>query len=342
MRAVEPSDQVVEGGESFLSWQDVVRTYEPIYVGYTFDEDDQAFLDFSLSVITSASILFPWESWNPSNKFPTPGGHYDEPKLFKYQPRLYLAFSGRAGQYLGTRESSPVVGKRFNPVGIMRWWTRGGDLTTNESGGLSLHDYFELSYGHESNGQRIGDIENPQSPEEENLGRTRFEALQREYALVDGDASIARDELSRGWDYLGVRWAKSWKLKEGRTLFLRLDGRYYLEDGILQNGAEEYNLWEGDDYWLAEYDGDITRSKVDGIRASIRLQSETLNWFFQANELQIDLATGYEDFLERVTARIELGFKYTSLWYRYGYNSDLVNYYRKDSSFGVAIKIRRF
>lgn len=323
------------------SWKDVVRTYEPIYVGYTFDKDDQAYLDFSLSIITPASIVFPWESWNPSNKFPVEGEAYDKPDMFPYQPRLYLAFSGRAGQYMGTRESSPVVGKRFNPILSARWWQKRRDFTSDDDAGYSLHDYFELSYGHESNGQRIGDLTDPQTPEEANLGRTRFEALQREYLLVDGDASIARDELSRGWDYLGARWASSWKLDTGRV-FLTLDGRYYLKDGILQDGAEEYNLWENDGDWLARYDGEIRRNKVDGLRATVRYQSESLDWFFDANEILLELRTGYNDPFERITARVELGFKYTSFWYRYGYNSDLVDYYRKDRSWGVAIKIRAF
>ncbi|MDQ8184841.1 hypothetical protein [Pelagicoccus sp. SDUM812002] len=324
------------------SWKDVVRTYEPLYVGYTFDEDDQAYLDFSLSVITPASIVFPWESWNPSNKFPVEGQDYDKPDLFPYQPRLYLAFSGRAGQYMGTRESSPVVGKRFNPLLSARWWHKRRDLTSSRRDpGYSLHDYFEISYGHESNGQRIGDLTDPQTPEEEALGRNRFEALQAEYQLVDGDASIARDQLSRGWDYLGARWASSWKIDTGR-LFFMFDGRYYLEEGMLQDGAEEYNIWENDDEWLARYDEEIRRAKVDGLRASVRYQSKSLDWFFDANEIMLELRTGYNDPFERITARLELGFKYTSLWYRYGYNSDLVDYYRKDSSWGLAIKIRSF
>lgn len=321
-------------------WKEVVRTYEPIYVGYTFDQDDQAYMDFSLSVITPASILFPWESWNPRNKFPGTED-YEAPKMFPYQPRLYLAFSGRAGQYIKTRESSPVVGKRFNPLLSMRWWQKERDLTSNEEGELGLHDYFELAYGHESNGQRIGDLENPRTPEEENLGRVRFEALQREYEIVDGDPSIARDEISRGWDYLGARWASSWKLDTGR-LFLILDGRYYLDDGIMQGKSEEYNVWENDGDWLARYDGKISRDKVDGLRASVRYQSNSLNWLLDANEVMLEVRTGYNGPFERMTARLELGFKYTSLWYRYGYNSDLVDYYHKDSSWGLAIKIREF
>lgn len=321
-------------------WKDVVRTYEPIYVGYTFDEDDQAFMDFSLSVVTPASILLPWESWNPRNKFPDTAA-YTEPH-YKWQPRMYIAFSGRGGQYIGTRESSPVVGKRFNPLFCLRWWQNEHDFRADRGEGRKgMHDYFELSYGHESNGQRIGDIENPQTEEEASLGRTRYEALRREYEIVDGDPEIARDELSRGWDYLGARWASSWKYDTHRLLVL-LDGRYFLSDGILQGRSEEYNLWENDGDWLERYDGKIKRAKVDGLRASFRYQSKSLSWLFDANEASVELITGYENPFERITVKAEIGFKYTSLWYRNGYNSDLVNYYHKDESWGLAVKIRQF
>lgn len=325
-------------------WENIIQPYEPIYVGYTFDEDDQAYLDFSLSIMTPISVLFPTEDWNPSAKIPGGNRNYStadmiDPRL----PRVYFAFSGRAGQYIGTRDSSPVVGKRFNPLMSFRWWQKERDFESPDGvGDWSFHDFFEVSYGHESNGQRIGDIDNPQTPEQENLGRDRYEALRAEYLLIDGDASIARDELSRGWDYLGARWARSWKIREHRTLFLLLDGRYYLSDSPIQGEAEEYNLWENDDDWLAKYDGEISRSKVDGLRASLRFEFESGNRFLTVNEVKLDFATGYEDPFERITTRLELGFKYTSLWYRNGYNSDLVDYYRKDESWGVALKIREF
>lgn len=322
------------------NWRDVVRTYEPIYVGYTLDESDQAYMDFSLSVITPASILLPWKSWHPRNKFPD-SLDYVEPS-YGWQPRMYLAFSGRAGQYIGTRESSPVVGKSFNPLFAFRWWNEERDLRGESiEAEKGLHDYFELSYGHESNGQRIGEVEDPQNAEEENLARLRYLALRREYEIVDGDPDIARDELSRGWDYMGMRWASSWRFDTYR-LFVLLDGRYFLDDGLLQGKAEEYNIWESDGDWLARYDGAISRDKVDGLRASVRYQSKSLDWLFDANEASLEIITGYRDPFERVTLRAELGFKYTSLWYRYGYNSDLVDYYRKDESWGFAIKIGQF
>lgn len=325
-------------------WESVIQPYEPIHLGYTFDEGDQAYLDFSLSIMTPISVVFPTESWNPRAKIP--GGqraYTTEDMIDPRLPRVYFAFSGRAGQYIGTRDSSPVVGKRFNPLLSFRWWQKQRDLeAANGLGDWSFYDYFEVSFGHESNGQRIGDIDNPQTPEQENLGRNRFRALQDEYLLIDGDASIARDELSRGWDYLGARLARSWRIREHRTLFLQFDGRYYFSNSPVQGEAEEYNLWEGDDEWLARYDGEITRSKVDGLRASVRFEFETGNRFLNVNEVRLDLATGYKDPFERVTARLELGFRYTTLWYRNGYNSDLVDYYRKDESWGLALKIREF
>ncbi len=333
-----------EDSKTLGGWRDIARIYEPVFVGYTFDDDDQSYLDFSLSAMFPLSILAPLDGWNPKDKFPDQED-YRDPDWFPWQPRVYFAFSGRAGQYLGTRESSPVVGKRFNPVLALRWWQKSGYLGSRASGEASgskgLNDYFELSYGHESNGQSVGDLDDPQTPEEEAFGQRRFEALQADFLLSDGDASIARDELSRGWDYIGARWASSWIHGTG-GLYVLAEGRYYLDDGLLQGEAEEYNVWENDGDYLARYDGSITRDKVDGLRIGARYQSTAFSGFLGAKEIGLSLRTGYNDPFERITARVEVGFEYYTLWYRYGYNSDLVDYYRKDSSWGISIKIREF
>src|SRR5690606_17589855 len=60
--------------------------------------------------------------------------------------QLYLSFSGRFSQYIGTRESSPVVARSFNPTLFYRFWT-------------SAENFLDFEYGHESNGQRINSPE---------------------------------------------------------------------------------------------------------------------------------------------------------------------------------------
>lgn len=63
-------------------------------------------------------------------------------------PRLYLAFTTRFSQYIGSRPSAPVVARRYNPELFMHVWRDGVHDRTNPS-------YWDFGYGHESNGQRI-------------------------------------------------------------------------------------------------------------------------------------------------------------------------------------------
>lgn len=304
-----------------------VRPYEPINIGMTKDSGDQWFMDFSLSVMLPAAALIPWSEAKLETHFPDGRSSADKKKF----PSLFLAFNGRAGQYVGTRKSSPVVGKRFNPLLAYRRWN-GGEV----DGGI--HDYFEFSYGHESNGQRLGDL----SISGVDIDwEARFEDLIEDFRGVDDNPeNIARDEISRGWDYVGARWSKAWERgKESPKHYLLVDVKYFLSDGLLQGKREDYYSWENEVEWLAKYDGEILRNKVDGLTISYRLQGG--HEFFR--EIGVELKTGYKDPFERITIKLETEImrRYT-LWYRYGYNSDFVNYYHKDKSFGVAFKIRQF
>ena len=99
--------------------------YTPNYVGFTHDNDamDTAFLDFKISIMAP---LFPkWFNLN------TQYGN------------LFLAVTIRAGQYF-ERDSSPVIGKTFNPKLFYRHW---GDSNKNE-----YSSYIDAGYAHESNG----------------------------------------------------------------------------------------------------------------------------------------------------------------------------------------------
>ncbi|MEX2374923.1 MAG: hypothetical protein WD942_04950, partial [Dehalococcoidia bacterium] len=105
-------------------------------------------------------------------------------------PRLYLAFTTRFSQYLGSRESSPVVPRRYNPELFLRVWREGGYERDDPS-------FWDFGYGHESNGQPIETEE-------------AF-ALAQATAVGRGEPPwFARDQLSRGWDYLSIDWHKQW------------------------------------------------------------------------------------------------------------------------------------
>ena len=61
------------------------------------------------------------------------------------KPRLFIAFSSRFSQYIGSRDSSPVVALSYNPELFVHSWT-----DSNEG-------YWPLGFGHESIGQQIND-----------------------------------------------------------------------------------------------------------------------------------------------------------------------------------------
>jgi hypothetical protein len=73
-----------------------LQSYEPSAFGYTKNNDDVGFYNIKLSV-----------------KFPL------MPRLtnrwFGTNDRLYFAFTGAFGFYIGSRDSGPVVGKEYNP-----------------------------------------------------------------------------------------------------------------------------------------------------------------------------------------------------------------------------------
>src|SRR5258708_33525620 len=81
--------------------------------------------------------------------------------------RLYFAFTGRWGQYIGDRYSSPVIAKRFNPKLFWRQNLNYVCQERKEDGTLAVSKhcegnpdkvpgtYIEAAIGHESNGQTI-------------------------------------------------------------------------------------------------------------------------------------------------------------------------------------------
>lgn len=130
-----------------------LESYEPTTLGYTKDSDDVPFFDFKISV-----------------KYPI------FPILF--DKRLFFAFSGRFGQYIGTRSSSPVIGKRFNPKLCVMF-----PFDTTHP----RRDYIDFAYAHESNGQKIDTL-----------------AESNEIQKDEEKPTYARDYISRGWDYLEI------------------------------------------------------------------------------------------------------------------------------------------
>ncbi len=231
----------------------------------------------------------------------------------EYLLQLYLAFSGRFSQYVGTRDSSPVVARRFNPSLFYRIWS-------------SDDSWLDIGIAHESNGQRIS------TPE--SYARERADFLARRE-----DPDFARDSLSRGWDYSFIEWRHDWNSK----LVSELKLSHYLDKGPLQGKSEEYYLWEDNGTQLRP------RRQYDGVSLSLQYNFNRSRCFLGDafvcfRELELTQETGYSAMFDHNTTTLEFTSNLfglpVQLWGRSGYNSDLVDYYRYVNSWGIGFELR--
>lgn len=302
--------QIGSGGE-------MVEVYEPSTIGYTKDSDDVPFMDFTVSL--KYQFLRKWmRNLSSLNN-----------------ERLYFAFTGRFGMYLGDRHSSPVIGKSFNPKLIWRHITDDADndfhpLNTGVRKERQLiRGYLDFAYAHESNGQSIDSAAQ--------FATAQAEAEKPEYAY---------DNISRGWDYLEVVWKKTLFSKSANRLSSYLDVKYFLPKGLLQGKAEEYRDWENDPEGKP-------RKQVNGISGLIEYENlwhvpkSYENRPALANpNLSLRYETGYQKPFKYSTVRLEVGVELlefpVTLWVQRGYNSDLALYYKKVTSYGLELKMGGF
>jgi len=268
-----------------------LQAQEPNRLGYTFDDSGQ-FMDFTVSVKFSI-FEYCFQQW--------------------VDPRFSVdfAFTGRLGQYF-ERTSSPVIGKRFNPELTFARFRH------------ARHGTFEVSYAHESNGQRITDLA----------------SYQQTQATLEKPV-YADDYISRGWDFFrfGYVTREFTPLGPTKPILLWFSGKWFLEHGALQGAPEEYNAWEG------SVEGK-PRKAVDGLTAGIQYRRNT-GWpgitQFIAN---ISHTTGTLEPFRYNTFRVEGGIKIIDvpvvLWWASGYNADLVRYYKQSDYFGIAVVIENF
>jgi len=242
---------------------------------------------------------------------------------------LYLAFSGRLSQYIETDISSPVVGRRFNPKLFSRYVFGDGD------------DYVDIGYNHESNGQSIVSPEGLAQKQQE-LGPT-YDILAREF-------------ISRGWDYWSVDVKKTFFDKNSRygELSTYLNLHYYVSNGILQGKPEEYNTWEDGgmvEKPRSEYDGITFLARWDFPRdfcMSELLILHNIDLFEGACAQKIawQHKTGYDKPFENTSNLLELTVDLWGLpvmfWGQTGYNNDFVDYYRNVNSWGIALELNTF
>ena len=284
--------------------------YEPTTIGYTHDSDDTGFMDFKISVRYQ---LFP--AWI------TRGQNYLWSGLGD-NSALYFAFTGRFGQYIGTRDSSPVVEKLFNPKLLYRLWTD-----------PAHEDHVDLAFAHQSNGQSIDSQAEYQS------------AL-----ATSANQNEVKDQLSRGWDYWEISWKKTVyerpayqgldrekSLKTSMVSYLGL--KYFLAYGPLEGPQENYNYWENDPQGKR-------LNRVSGLSAMLKWVER--EGFLGLSDLKVAarFETGIRETFRYNTYRIEVGTKVLqlpmSVWWQTGYNSDLAQYYKQVDSYGVQVEIGSF
>jgi len=272
-----------------------LETYESNSIGITNDSDDVGFLDVKLS------LKYPFMPERIARTFP--------------HSRLYFAATTRFAQYLGTRESSPVLGKRFNPKLLWRRWQESASAGKSCSSTEEACEYVDIAFAHESNGQSI---------DTEQLFRIQQEVGR----FPRGRADFARDYISRGWDYIEVA-GRHWI----QPLGIRLDwaARHFLRKGPLQGRAEEYYDWEDDPEVKP-------RRRVHGLAV-------LGNWG-RNPRLALGLETGGSRPLRYNTVRVELAMLVSELplmvFYQNGYGNDLALYYQRASSLGVALEFANF
>lgn len=298
--------------QEVLAHNTLLSSHEASELQFRNDSDDaHTYMDFTLSL---KHPLF--ANLAPFERLQETGADVLEaliPGDEEFFMQLYIAFSGRFSQYIGTRESSPVVARRFNPSLFYRVWT-------------SEQAWFDFGLGHESNGQRINN-------------QAAFLREQEDYRLHGEDAVFARDSLSRGWDYTFFDWQRAWN----ERWISHLQFRHFLNDGPLQGKSEEYNTWEDGGTQLRP------RSQYDGVRASLqynfnRSQCFIGSWFICFKQFEITQETGYSAMFANNSTTLEFTTDFfglpVQLWGRSGYNSDLVDYYRYSNSFGLGIELK--
>lgn len=277
-----------------------LESYEPNILGYAHDSNDVDYMDFKVSL-----------------KYPLFHNSIPKPPLAGIFPHAYLAFTGRFSQYIGTRESSPVISKRFNPELIGRYWL--------DTGMDDVQGYIDIAYGHESNGQSIGTL-------------SEYTEKRQSFMNTGENPDYANDHISRGWDYIGTTTKFTYKNPFATSSYLTgyLGMRYFLENGLLQGNQEEYNDWENN------VEGK-RRKSVDGLNLKLKYETKFLNNdLIKSNKVFLGMTTGYADIFEYNSYRAEWSVEVKNvpilIWAAKGYNSDLADYYKDVTSFGIGLE----
>jgi hypothetical protein len=289
-----------------------LQSYEPSAFGKTKNNDDVGFINIDISVKFPLAPTILHEHGVDDNRF-------------------FFSFTGRWGFYLGTRESGPVVGKEYNPqlfwqhlescpdnfISTRSYGEVPPRLTQNAAGPC----YFMFGYNHDSNGQIID------SPG------------QYAQTVRSQGTDAALDAISRGWDFIRftAKYIPYSSAKDEVSLYPQL--KYFLADGLLQGKQEELHYWENPP------DGK-PRKQVDGLGFLVKFKRRLGSDIIGDGKLAVIYDTGYQDPFRFNTVRVEAGIQIFQLpivfWAQKGYMSDLSQYYRNVTGYGLQIEIGSF
>ncbi|MCR4304827.1 MAG: phospholipase A [Gallionella sp.] len=307
--------------------------YEPNTIGLTWDDDDhERFMDFKLSVRYQ---MFPEYSTKWLNHVSDQLGD---------DSAIYFAFSGRFGQYIDTRDSSPVVAKRFNPKIFIRFW---GNKDQDEVNHYNSN-YLDVSlFNHESNGQSIDN-------------KTGYDLAYFQSSAKGYNGYDAYDHLSRSWDIFSIEYRdKREELIEAalKNQFFKIDtSGYYGLKYFIPGKTEEFNPVGGTNIqglqgWETDPEGK-PRKEVDGVSLAYKGTIYNSGTAHKFSLLPLKYYLGYTTGTHNPgvynTWRIELGFNipYVDLpitvYRQTGYNNDLAQYYKKTGSVGIYVDIGSF
>lgn len=288
-------------------WQRI--GHEATSFGYSFDNNDENFIDIKISLKWSPSS----DGIHPDQKNKTHTDNNKEPNYYctyfglKFGC-LFLAFTTEQAFYLGTRDSSPVIGQRYNPEFFFRFWQKGGGL-------------LDIGFNHESNGQSID-------------SQAEFNAKQQELLNTkDEGPSSAKEFLSRDWNYweLTFQSMRNIELRNFKQLTYTFIARYFV-DGSVESYAFENN------------DKNLSRSNVDGLQIKAHLQGSCATKRHCWNKgIAYTYTTGYDNPFRNDSHQIEWSVLADNwpitLWLYEGYNEDLIDYYQRVKSVGIRFDV---
>ena len=301
------------------SGEPLVQGYDPITLGYTWQSDDEPFIDFTLSF---KAPLFRDLLCN----------------AFKGSGHLYLTFTGHFAFYVATRSSGPVIGREYNPKLLWRFVdvdpsARGASATGYDNKVIPEYGrYIDFASAHSSDGQNI-----------DSLQEYQIQSYQ------SGSTRDALDYISRGWDYLETAGKVTRKsvFTHDDALILFPDLKFFLRHGFLQGVPEEIHSWEQGSTLLP-------RHAFDGVSITAEYRPFTPTVDSQGSaaaseeslRFSIKYLTGYDPIARYNTVRGELGYSLwglpLSVWVQDGYMNSLARYYMKTRSVGVELRFIDF